>query len=163
MPLNTWVYISARSDASHNWTGDISGVGTSTIGPNTVNAAPLATNIGDRGDQFIGWNGNLADAAIWEGRITDQEVYALQKGARPWQIKSQKLVGWWPLDGYGHPALDRSFKRNHGVLSGTAFVTGPPLLNPAPIILPLPDPSFVMPAMIPPPPPPFILMPQIVM
>jgi hypothetical protein len=107
--------------------------------------------------------GTLADAAFWEARLSDPEIYALQNGARPWQIRPQKLVSWWPLDGYRHPALDRGLKKNHGGNVGTTLATGPPLLNPAPILLSLPDPSVVMPSMIPPPPPPFILMPQIVM
>jgi hypothetical protein len=157
----TWYHLAATFPSGVLPNGYVNGALDGTGNANfTSNAQGLTQSGNDLGTNWFG--GSLADAAVWNVALAQAELTALANGVRPYQIRPQSLIGFWPLDGYGHPALDRSRGKNNGVLTGTAFATGPPLLNPAPIILPLPDPSFVMPAMPSPPPPQFILMPQIV-
>ena len=107
--------------------------------------------------------GSMADFVFYNALLSPAEAQALAMGRRPNQVRPLSLKYWWTLDGYGHPALDRGFTHSNGVLTGTSFAPGPPLINPAPIIVSLPDPTNVMPAMPSPPPPQFVLMPQIVM
>jgi hypothetical protein len=117
-----------------------------------------------RGPVFF--NGTVADCAMWGAALTQSEVTALFMGQRPGFIRPQSLRLWIDLAGYGALLQDRSIYKNNAVITGGApvFAPGPPRIQgDAPIIFPLPDPSFVMTPAPTPPPPPFILMPQIVM
>jgi hypothetical protein len=76
--------------------------------------------------------GSIADVACWNVALSQAEIAALANAARPGTIRPRSLQGWWPLGGYGHPALDLSVARKNGVLTGTTFVIGPPLISAAP-------------------------------
>jgi hypothetical protein len=113
-----------------------------------------------RGGTSLFAAGTMADFAIWNGSLTQTEAIALAYGfARPNTIRPGALKKWLPMDGYGHPALDRSIYANSGVLTGTSFAVGPPLVSAAPIFPGVPTGALATP----PPGPSFILMPQIVM
>ena len=154
-----WYHIAATCiTASGNATVYLNGVSDGTA--TALNANGIATT------GYIGWDnsnnyfdGNIADAAYWSAALTPVEIKALYSGVRPGNIRPQSLVGWFQLDGYGAPALNRTNTGTNGVLTGTSFVTGPSLLNAAPIFPGVPAPAFFLG----PVPPPFILMPQIVM
>jgi hypothetical protein len=75
------------------------------------------------------FNGNIADAAVWNTALSDGEVAALAKGARPYSVRPGSLVGYWPLDGLQSPEPDLSGKANNGTLTGTALVSGPPVMQ----------------------------------
>jgi hypothetical protein len=106
--------------------------------------------------------GSMADFAIWGGAILSPvEAVGLAHGMRPWQIRPQALIHFYPFDNYGHPALDKGLIINTGTLTGTTFALGPPLISPVPILPGLPEADTVMQAMFMVPPPPFVLMPQI--
>lgn len=75
-----------------------------------------------------GWNGRIADAAIWNTALTLAEMAALAKGARPYQIRRGSLVGYWPLDGLSSPEPDLSGNVNNGALTGTSLASGPPIM-----------------------------------
>ena len=127
-------------------------------GPYTGNGVQFFIGAQRSGPPQSVFGGPLADVVLYNVALTQAEIIALARGARPNRIRPQSIVRWYPLDGYNHPALDRSFQKANGVLTGTKLLPGPPLLNPAPILLSLPDPSVVMPAVrippVPPPPPP---------
>jgi len=147
------VQVDTTNDGSGTFTGPYSGSDLKfNIGLQINGGAPTAV-----------FNGSIAEVVLYNVALTPTEIIALASGARPSSIRPQSIFRWYPLDGYQHPALDRSIWKSHGVLTGTSFTPGPPLLNPAPILLPLPNPTVVMPPMPMPPPPQFILMPQIVM
>jgi hypothetical protein len=170
--LGVWHHVAFSNDPSNVSQGKVAYLdGVLDLGPTTSGSMPAAqtTNPLKIGNYSAGTasavDGSLADVAIWNAALTVSEMRELYYAAkRPYQIRPQSLIGYWPLDGYGAQALDRSIYRNHGVVTGGIFVPGPPRLGDQPILLPLPDPSFVMaPINAPLPPPPFILMPQIVM
>jgi hypothetical protein len=127
---------------------------TRTIGANNFSACTTTSIGAAQGyggtDRF---SGNLAHLAIWTCVLTQQEVWSLYIDKLPHQVRPLSLAGYWPLDGYGHPALDRSIYKQNGVLTGTGFATGPPRFSDAPILYPIPDPRAVMPAVATPPPP----------
>jgi len=73
------------------------------------------------------FNGNLADAAIWNVVLSALEIAALAKGRRPSQVRPLSRVGYWPLDGLQSPEPDLSGNRNNGTLTGTSLAFGPPI------------------------------------
>lgn len=80
--------------------------------------------------QFNYLSGSVADAAIWNVQLTDAEVLALAKGARPWTIRPSALVAWFPLDGLASPEVDLSGKKNNQTLNGGPILSssGPPVM-----------------------------------
>jgi hypothetical protein len=139
IPNNKWYHIAVVYRASAN-TGTVYFNGSFDAGPTGLGAAASCTAnfcLGQR--TYAGnnnfWGGNIADPGYWACALSPQEIYALAHGARPGQVRAGSLHGWWPLDGYNAPALDKSVYKNNGVLNGTAFVTGPPLISPAPIFV----------------------------
>jgi hypothetical protein len=84
----------------------------------------------DGTSKFSPLNGKIAHVAHWNAAVSPAEINAYCYGSLPGTIRSKSLVGWWPLDGYGHPALDLSVFKRNGVLSGTvSLATGPPLVS----------------------------------
>jgi hypothetical protein len=111
--------------------------------------------IGNRGnDQLRNWTGSIAEFAIWNGALlTQTEVSALAKGARPWTIRKGSLVGYWPLDGLASPEPDLSGNKGNGTVTGALpALIGPPLMMMTPRWA-----QFNFPFQ-----PVFVLMPQIV-
>jgi hypothetical protein len=105
-------------------------------GQNTTSVAPSGiayTNIAGLFTQ-PGYNGALADVAIWNVALTDAEVLALANGVSPLRIRTGSLVAFWPLGG-GATYL-QNFARNSTsrllTLSGTAptVANGPPTQSP---------------------------------
>jgi hypothetical protein len=139
------------------------GSSSTAVGPlSGAGGAPVT--IGGRGDAGQFFPGYVADCAIWSDVLSLQEIFSLSQAVvRPWQVRPGSLLGFWPLDGYKHPAFCHSGAfRFNGVLSGSTFVPGPPLLNAAPILTMPPSNQAMSPIQFVPP-PAFILMPQIVM
>jgi hypothetical protein len=120
-----------------------SGIGST---PNTTNAS---FGIGyNRPGNSSFMAGGLADVAVWNTVLTPVEILALARGVRPNAIRVGSLWGYWPLDGYRHPALDLSFGAHNGVLGGSpSLVPGPPLISSAPLFpgVPVPEAFRVVP------------------
>jgi hypothetical protein len=163
--LNLWTTVLGTYDGGSSQIIYINGVQDGSIsstgyGGNVVGGWGIGRDFVNSANTF---SGVIAEAAMWGAVLNAQEAYALGTGAlRPYQIRPQKLLGYWTLDGYGHPALDRGIIKNNGVLTGTTFAPGPPLLSAAPILTMPPSNQAMSPIMFVPP-PAFILMPQIVM
>jgi hypothetical protein len=92
--------------------------------------------------------GSIADVACWNVALSQAEVAALARGVRPGAIRPANLLGWWPLDSYGHPALDLSAARKNGILAGTTFVIGPPLISATPVFHRSPGAPFDLPIIL---------------
>lgn len=75
----------------------------------------------------ISFIGALADIAVWNCGLSGGEFSGLAGGMRPDQLRQDKLVGWWPLDGIQSTEPDLSGKGNNGTLTGTAVAVGPPV------------------------------------
>jgi hypothetical protein len=157
---NTWNHVAATLDQINGFTSYINGAvdvthAASLLGSN-ANQAFLIGNSSSGGTPFKGYIGHVA---IWNVVLSKFEIGALALGARPNTVRPQALVFYWPLDGYGHPALDLGFTRNNGALTGTTLVPGPPFISAAPVFPGVPMPQSFMTVI----PPSFVLMPQIVM
>jgi hypothetical protein len=97
--------------------------------------------------------GRIARCALWNVTLTNIEVAALATGALPISIRPGNLMLWEELHGLVSPEPDYSGNKNNGILTGTAFAFGPPVMPFTPR-WPITTPFTV--------PPPFVLMPQIV-
>jgi hypothetical protein len=163
-----WAHIVATADSSATTVWKIYGNGSlqGTMVPQNTAASGNGIGFGDDGVHdgiYRNASISLADCAWWNASLTPVEILELYSGLkRPFQIRPANLIGYWPLDGYGAPALDLGVQKINGVLTGTTFATGPPRITSAPILYSIPDPKAVMAAIaMPTPPPPFTLMPQI--
>lgn len=52
-------------------------------------------------------DGDLAEAAVWDVALTDDEQAAYMRGVSPLLIRPQSLLGYWPLIDGSAPDLDR--------------------------------------------------------
>jgi hypothetical protein len=59
-----------------------------------------------RADQDMVANATIAEAAIWNVVLTDEEVAALGKGYSPRLIRPTALRGYWPIFGNASPEPD---------------------------------------------------------
>jgi hypothetical protein len=119
--------------------------------------APLTTIGYDANSPGRNFPGRIADCAKWNIALTAAEIGALANGARPYQIRPANLFHWCPLDGYASPEPDYSGSKFNGTLTGTSYVSGPPLnlftprrevIQPPPVTIP-PGEQFLV---LPPPP-----------
>jgi hypothetical protein len=131
---NTWYHLLLTVSGSQP-----TGIGTAYInggnssGPTSANlgsATPCAVatmgNVVATGTS--GFPGLIADCAMWNVVLTQSEITALANGARPINIRSASLKGWWPLDGLQSPEPDISSFKNDGTLTGTNPAFGPPYM-----------------------------------
>jgi hypothetical protein len=51
-------------------------------------------------------NGSMAEAAVWNAALTDDEVLALSRGYSPRLVRPASLVAYWPLVGRYSPEID---------------------------------------------------------
>jgi hypothetical protein len=76
------------------------------------------------------WPGSIAEAAVWNAALSDQEVAALAAGLNPRRIRPASLVAYWPLWGLASPEPDLSDSANNLTLTAS-----PPAANHAPLQL----------------------------
>jgi hypothetical protein len=74
------------------------------------------------------FNGDVAEAAIWNVALTDGEIKSLAAGMLPSKIRSANLLGYWPIYGLSSPEIDYSGKGNT-----MPVISAPPLSDHAPI------------------------------
>lgn len=67
-------------------------------------------------------DGRIAEAAMWDVALTDDEVASLSKGFSPRMIRPQSIVAYWPLFGNDATELDRS--KNAHTLTVTGATKG---------------------------------------
>lgn len=99
---------------------------------NTTSRVPAGMNqttLGILNDLTIPFDGKLADAAIWNVALADEEVAALALGISPLRIRRTNLVRYYPLLGTGSPEPDWSGQNQPMTINGTvaAIGTGPPI------------------------------------
>lgn len=69
--------------------------------------------------------GAVFDFAMWNVVLTVNEIAALARGIRPFNIRPTALMIYWPLDGLQSPEPDLSRNAKNGTVSGPAFAPGP--------------------------------------
>lgn len=78
-------------------------------------------------------DGLIADAALWNVSLSDDDAAALAAGVSPLLIRPDALVAYWPLIGAYSPEIDEvgAFPLT---LTGTAQADHPPIIYPSGII-----------------------------
>lgn len=129
---NVWYHVAATYDSVNDATvrGWLNGAadGTTAWSGSIPSAAGHDFQFGQDpqvGDRFF--NGVIADGAMWNVRLSNAEILALSRGARPSQIRPLSLLGWWPLTGLQSPEPDLSGNAHNGTLTGTTPAFGPPI------------------------------------
>lgn len=98
---------------------DGGGKGTNTVLRVPSNLDSIIMGNGRTGTSEI-FEGDVANLAIWNVALSDDEIVALAEGAHPFQFQRSSLVGYWPLDGIGTTERDLIQNRN---LSKTSTFT----------------------------------------
>mgnify|MGYP001607049776 CR=1 FL=1 len=104
-------------------------------GTNTTSNTPAPTNItrigllarSSGGGRF---DGPIAEVAVWNVALTDDEVLMLAKGLSPFAMRPGSLISYIPLFGIQSPEPDWSGLNNHMTVNGTlARADHPPKIN----------------------------------
>lgn len=108
--VNTWHHIAGVFTSATLRAAFIDG---GNKGTNTANNTPAVTLdrtcIGAIADSLprAFFSGRIAEAAIWNVALSDEDIASLAKGFSPCLIRPQSLVAYWPLFGNGSPEPDR--------------------------------------------------------
>lgn len=107
---NVWSHVAGVTSAANARAAYLNG---SSKGTEATSVTPGAIDITDIGAQHAGsstptsfFDGDLAEAALWDAALDDAEVAALAKGMSPLLIRPQSLVGYWPVIGKYSPEID---------------------------------------------------------
>jgi len=84
-------------------------------GLDTTSIGRLLLGAGDTNERI---SGRIAEAAIWNVALTDDEVTAQAGGVSPTRIRPESLVAYWPLYGVGSPEPDYRGTYNLTLVNG---------------------------------------------
>lgn len=133
--FGVWQHACAVFSATDNRAAFVNGgsKGTSAVtqtplGVNTtwIGAAPALTS--------NPMNGLIAEAAIWNVALTDEEVVLLASGIVSSSVRPSSLVCYWPLCGNSNPELDIISGFNLTVVGATKG-EHPPLVTQSPCVI----------------------------
>ena len=132
---STWNHAAAVFTSASSRAAFLNGGGKGTDGTTGTPSGLLEINIGgyEAGPLFGPMNGRLAEIAIWNAALTDDEVLSLSKGVSPLRVHPQNLVAYWPLYGNGSP--EPNYVRNSTDLALT-LINAPPQIDHAPVMAP---------------------------
>lgn len=118
---NTWHHACAVFAANNDRAAFIDGGSKATNTGNQNVGTVDRTSLGRLGDATpSGYlSGLLAEAAIWNAALTDDEVALLAKGVSPLLVRPEALVAYWPLIGNYSPEIDRAGGFNLTVTGAT--------------------------------------------
>jgi Concanavalin A-like lectin/glucanases superfamily len=132
---NSWHNLYGDFDGTSTWRlyvdGTLIGSGnTGTRGPENNTRSVFAGAADTNSGTVQRFSGCLADAAIYNGRLTGTEIANLANGSlRPNTGMSQTLLGYWFLNGTSSPEPDQTSNGNNGTVTGTnpsVCASGPP-------------------------------------
>jgi hypothetical protein len=132
--VNVWhhacgVSASATSRAAYI-DGGSKGTNTTSRTPSGINASIIGRS--ERSTPIEYFNGEIAEVALWNVALGDDEVASLGKGCHPFLVRPESLVAYWPVWGNESPELDY-FKNQYSMtLNGAPSkgAGGPPVCYP---------------------------------
>jgi len=99
--VNTWHHAcgvcTANDDRKVYIDGGNSSTGNTNIGDFTAENTTIGARYTNGPSVLLPMDGRVAEAAIWNVAMSDDEVAALAAGASPLTIRTQNLVAYWPL------------------------------------------------------------------
>jgi len=100
------------------------------IGTN-ANSTQLTLGAGQDGASMINhFNGVMAETAIWNVLLTDNEIAMLSRGICPVRVRPANLYSYHPLYGASSPEVDLSGNLRNGTVTGTTQVDHPSIVPP---------------------------------
>lgn len=72
--------------------------------PSTINRTSIGGALGATSRRY--WDGEIAEACIYNVALSDAEVALLAQGISPLHVRPNDLVGYWPLIGRHSPEID---------------------------------------------------------
>lgn len=103
---NTWHHAAgvwvASNDRSSYLDGGSKGTAAGTVTPTGMDV----TQLGRRGNESRDTLARIAEAAIWNVALTDQEIAVLAAGVCPLLVRPLSIVAYWPLFGHADPEID---------------------------------------------------------
>lgn len=124
----TWFHFLAVFAAANDRRVYLNGGGKGTDNGNVTPAGVDRFAIGVFAQPSIGYymSGDIAEVAIWNTALTDDDALVLAEGISPLLVKSQSLVGYWPLI----RGLNDRINGYTLTASGTAVSPSPRILTP---------------------------------
>lgn len=103
---------------------------TGTVADPTVDTFVVGAKTDADGTGFeLFWNGQIAEAAVWNASLTDAEIIALSNGYSPLLIRPANLVRYIPILGRNSPELEL-ISANNMTITGTTTTAHPPMIYP---------------------------------
>lgn len=104
---------------------------------NTTNISPGSlsdTRVGAAFGPQNFYDGDIAEAAIWNVALDAAEIAALAKGISPFLIRPASLIAYWPLFGNNSPEIDRWKNKSDLTVTGATKGAHPRQYYPASIL-----------------------------
>jgi len=97
---------------------------TNTGNPSTTTVDTLHIGVGERTSFIDYFTGHIAECAIFDITLTDQQVKAVSNGVPAFVVSGTKPIGYWPLWGIDEPEPDYS-NQNNGIVTGATKIKHP--------------------------------------
>ena len=130
---NTWFHAAAVFGAVNDRRAFLNGGGKNT---DTTSRTPTGINrtsigAGDQTTISAPFDGDIAEAAVWNIALSDAEVLALSKGLSPLLMHPEALVAYWPLIGNNSPENNlRSNSATMSIVGSLSKSVHPPIFMP---------------------------------
>jgi hypothetical protein len=134
--VNTWHHACGVFAAINDIRAFIDGGSKGTNASGTGSLTPDRTSIGALLNHF---SGRVAEVAIWNVALTDDEVAVLGAGYSPLLVRPQSLVAYWPLASRQSPEIDLIGGYNMTLTNAPPVANHPSVIYEADSALVLPD------------------------
>ena len=138
---NTWhqvcVVFAAADDRRAFIDGGSKGTNATTNTPGSLSYTQIAT-VREASSQGGYFSGSIAEAAIWNIALSDEEIALLAKGFSPLFFRPQSLLAYWPL--VRTDDNDRFGRANMTAVNAPTVADHPPkIIYPAPVLISYPS------------------------
>lgn len=133
LTAGTWAHAGAVFASATSRTAYLNGTAATVETTSRIPAGIDRTEIGveyhTSGTLAQPWNGQIAEAAVWDVALTDAEMAALAKGVSPLLVRPTSLVYYWPIIGQYSPEIDL-ISAGGMTVTGTAVAAHPRVFMP---------------------------------
>lgn len=137
----SWFFTAGRYSAVNSrfvWVDQTESTeGTDSATPTGIDSVSIGARLGQIAGGVNNWDGDLAEAAIWNVGLNDEELIALAKGYSPLFIRPQNLVFYCPIWGNDSPEIDIIGGLQLTLDGSPAKSDHPPIIYPSTIQIPL--------------------------
>jgi hypothetical protein len=148
VPTGVWTWLvcvwRAHNDRSL-WVNTSETTNTSNLAPsNTPDELTIACNRSNTGTLQQFWNGEIAEAAMYDAGLGAADVAMLVAGASPLGVRAGNLVSYWPLLGRASPEIDLVGRFELSLVNSPTTADHPPVYAPTSIRVGVPSGSTLI-------------------